>query len=141
MGASLLAFGRMILVLGLIIGLLLALAHFARKRQLGSGLGVRGKKPTGQIEVLSRRSLGRHVSLLVVRVADQTLLVGQSSQQMTLLAELNGDEWVRTDSVAKNPSSLDDRLLAPRMALGAGEQSPWAWDACVNRLREMTVRR
>jgi flagellar biosynthetic protein FliO len=141
MGASLLAFGRMILVLGLIIGLLLALAHFARKRQLGVGLGGRGKRPTGQIEVLSRRSLGRHVSLLVVRVADQTLLVGQSSQQMTLLAELNGDEWVQTDSAAKNPNLIDDRLLAPRMALGAGEHSPWAWDACVNRLREMTVRR
>jgi flagellar protein FliO/FliZ len=144
MGASLLAFGRMIVVLGLIIGLLLLLARFARKRQLGNGLGGlggRAKRPAGQIEVLSRRSLGRHVSLLVVRVADQTLLVGQSSQQMTLLAELNGDEWVQTDPAAKKPSSIDDRLLAPRMALGAGETSPWAWDACVNRLREMTVRR
>jgi flagellar biogenesis protein FliO len=143
MGASLLAFGRMILVLGLIIGLLLALAHFARKRQGGGGIGIgigRGKRPAGQIEVLSRRALGRHVSLLVVRVADQTLLVGQSSQQMTLLAELNGDEWVRTDPAATQ-SNLNDRLLAPRMALGTGEHSPWAWDACMNRLREMTVRR
>jgi len=122
MGASLLAFGRMILVLSLIIGLLLALAHFARKRQLGGGIG-RGKNPTGQIEVLSRRALGRHVSLLVVRVADQTLLVGQSSQQMTLLAELNGDEWVRTDPAPKH-SDLNDRLLAPRMALGRGRTPP-----------------
>jgi flagellar biogenesis protein FliO len=139
MGASLLAFGRMILVLGFIIGLIIAMGRFARARQLG--LGSRGKKPAGQIEVLSRRTLNRHVSLLVVRVANQTLLVGQSGQQISLLAELNGDQWVQPEPGATSPSSLDDRLLAPRMALGTGEQSPGAWDACMDRLREMTVRR
>jgi flagellar biosynthetic protein FliO len=139
MGASLLAFGRMILVLGLIIGLLLLLARYGRKRQLG--LGGRGPRPVGQIEVLSRRSMGRHVSLLVVRVAKKTLLVGQSGQQITLLAELSGDEWVGVEPAGRMPSSFDDRLPAPRMALGDGEHAPGAWDACMDRLREMTVRR
>src|SRR5271170_4155547 len=113
MGASLLAFGRMILVLGLIIGLIVVLGRYGRKRQLGGG--GHGKKPVGQIDILSRRSLGRHVSLLVVRVADQTVLVGQSGQQITLLAELNGDEWVQVAPAGRTTDSFDDRLLAPRM--------------------------
>jgi flagellar protein FliO/FliZ len=133
-----LAFGRMILVLGLIIGLLVVLARCGRKWQRGGGIAGLGGKPTGRIEVLSRRSLGRHISLLVVRVAHRTLLVGQSNQQMTLLAELDGDEWVETGSSATKPST--DNLLAPRTALGAGGQSPGAWDAFMDRLREMTVR-
>ena len=85
MGASVMAFGRMILVLGLIIGVLMVLARYGKKWQRGGGIAGRGAKPTGRIEVLSRRSLGRHISLLVVRVAHRTLLVGQSNQQMTLL--------------------------------------------------------
>jgi flagellar protein FliO/FliZ len=138
MGASMLAFGRMILVLGLIIGLLVVLARCGRKWQRGGGIAGIGAKPTGRIEVLSRRSLGRHISLLVVRVAHRTLLVGQSNQQMTLLAELDGDEWVETGSPATKLNN--DNLLTPRTALGAGGESPGAWDAFMDRLREMTVR-
>ena len=137
-----LAFGRMILVLGLIIGLLMLLARFGRKWQRGGGIGGLGVRPTGRIEVLSRRSLGRHVTLLVVRVAQRTFLVGQSNQQMTLLAELEGDEWVEAGSptaAATSGFGNDDRL-APRTAFGAGGDSPRAWDAFMDRLREMTVR-
>lgn len=140
MGASLLAFGRMILVLGLIIGVLMVLARFGRKWQRGGGIGGLGARPTGRIEVLSRRSVGRHVSLLVIRVAARTLLVGQSNQQMTLLAELDGDEWVETPPLIAKAGSSTDNLLAPRTALGAGGDSPGAWDAFMDRLREMTVR-
>jgi flagellar protein FliO/FliZ len=140
MGASLLAFGRMTLVLGLIIGLLMVLARVGRKWQRGGGVAGLGAKPTGRIDVLSRRSLGRHISLLVVRVAQRTFLVGQSNQQMTLLAELDGDEWVEVGPTASTPGSGNDRLLAPRMASGAGGDTPRAWDAFMDRLREMTVR-
>jgi flagellar biogenesis protein FliO len=141
MGASLLAFGRMILVLGLIIGVLMVLARCGRKWQRGGGIAGLGTKPTGRIEVLSRRSLGRHLSLVVVRVADRTLLVGQSSQQMTLLAELEGDEWVEAGSPASKPERHGSHLLAPGTALGVGGEPPRAWDAFMDRLREMTVRR
>jgi flagellar protein FliO/FliZ len=140
MGGSLLAFGRMILVLGLIIGVLMVLARFGRKWQRGGGIAGLGVKPAGRIEILSRRSLGRHISLLVVRVAHRTLLVGQSNQQMTLLAELEGDEWVEATSPASKPDTRHNHLLAPRTALGAGGDSPGAWDAFMDRLREMTVR-
>jgi flagellar protein FliO/FliZ len=139
-GASLLAFGRMILVLGLIIGVLMVLARYGKKWQRGGGIAGRGVKPAGRIEVLSRRSLGRHISLLVVRVAHRTLLVGQSNQQMTLLAELDGDEWVEPGPSSAPQGLGSDNLLAPRTALGAGGDSPGAWDAFMDRLREMTVR-
>ena len=136
------AFGRMILVLGLIIGVLVVLARYGRKWQRGGGIGGLGAKPTGRIEVLSRRSMGRHISLLVVQVSQRTFLVGQSSQQMTLLAELDRDEWVEPGgpTTSARTDLGNDNLLAPRMALGAGGDSPGAWDALMDRLREMTVR-
>ena len=140
MGASVLAFGRMILVLGLIIGVLMVMARYGKKWQRGGGFAGRGIRPAGRIEVLSRRSLGRHISLLVVRVAHRTLLVGQSNQQMSLLAELDGDEWVEPGSSTATQGLGNDNLLAPRTALGAGGDSPRAWDAFMDRLREMTVR-
>jgi flagellar biogenesis protein FliO len=133
----------MILVLGLIIGLIIVLARFGRKWQRGAGIGGLGVKPsTGRIDVLSRRSMGRHISLLVVRVSQRTFLVGQSSQQLTLLAELDGDEWVEAGVPPTTAATGlgNDNLLAPRMALGAGGDSPGAWDAFMDRLREMTVR-
>lgn len=138
MGASLLAFGRMILVLGLIIVGLLVLARIGKKRQLG---GHRlGGMPFGHIEVLSRRSLGQHVSLLVIRVASRTFLVGQSAQQMTMLAELEGDERAQSDSsIAVRENGLK-QILTPGTALGSGGSCPGAWDAFIDRLREMTVR-
>jgi flagellar protein FliO/FliZ len=132
----------MILVLGLIIGVLVVLARFGRKWQRGGGIAGLGAKPTGRIEVLSRRSMGRHISLLVVQVSRRTFLVGQSNQQMTLLAELDGDEWVEpaaSPATAPDQRSVND-LLAPRTALGVGGDSPGAWDAFMDRLREMTVR-
>ena len=140
MGASLLAFGRMILVLGLIIGGLVFLARFGQKHQL-KGIGLLGGKQLGNIEILSRRSLGQHVSLLVVRVAQRTFLVGQSSQQMTLLAELDGNAWAEADLSAPVSDSDSAQLLASGTASGAGGNSPGAWDALIDRLREMTVRR
>jgi flagellar biogenesis protein FliO len=132
----------MILVLGLIIGAMLLLARFARSRQLVQGVrGARGAaKPAGRIEVVSRRSLGKHSSLLVVRVEQRTFLVSQSAQQMNLLAELSGEESV--EAPAESSSNFSStHFLAPGTALGTGEDSPGAWDAIVDRLREITVRR
>jgi len=139
MGFTFLAFGRTVLVLGLVIGVLLVLARFARKWQTGGGRP--GSRPVGRIEVVSRRSLGKHVSLLVVQVAQRTFLIGQSVQQMTMLAELDGDEWVKTNSLVSPAGRGKDQLLAPGTVLGTGGDSPGAWDAFIDHLREMTVRR
>jgi flagellar biogenesis protein FliO len=140
MGASFLAFGRTILVLALIIGLLLVLARFARKLQPG-GAGRLATRSGARIDVLSRRSLGKHVSLVVVRAAHRTFLVGQSAQQMTLLAELDADDWVPNGPSAPVEDHVDEQLPAPGTALGTRRDSSGAWDAFIDHLREMTVRR
>jgi len=135
-GGTFLAFGRMLLVLGLIIGLLIVLARFVRKWQ---GSPRFGSKPAGRIDVVSRRSLGKNVSLVVIQVAQRTFLVGQTAAQMTMLAELNGDEWLTgtTEIVSQNK----DQLLTPGTAWGIRGDSPRAWDAFIDHLREITVRR
>lgn len=144
MGNTLLAFGRMILVLGFIVGLLLAMAHFVRKRQQGPRSPV-GGRPTGRIEILSRRSVGRHVSLVVVRAAGRTFLVGQSAQQMTLLSELDSDEWITNPTAApwNAPATRNgmDLLRVPGTVPDVRSNTPGAWDALMDHLREMTVRR
>ncbi|HUZ41999.1 MAG TPA: flagellar biosynthetic protein FliO [Acidimicrobiales bacterium] len=137
MGATFLAFVRMILALGLVVGVLVVLARFARRFQDG---GRSDAKSMSRIDVVSRRSLGKHGSLLVVQVGSRILLVGHSAQQMTLLGELDRDEWVKTDS-STSQDRLTDQLLTPRTVLSTGGDSPGAWDAFVDHLREMTVRR
>jgi flagellar biogenesis protein FliO len=137
MGASIFDFVRTMLVLVLVIGLLLLMARFARKFQVSGGKFV--AKPTGQVEVISRRSLGKHMSLLVIRVANRTFLVGQSAQQLTMLAEF-GEGESNEVNVSGTMTSTED-LLTPGTASGTEANASGAWDAFVDRLREMTVRR
>lgn len=137
MGASIFEFVRTMLVLVLVIGLLLLMARIARKFQVSGGKLV--AKPTGQVEVVSRRSLGKHMSLLVIRVANRTFLVGQSAQQVTMLAELGEDGT--SEEVSASGSDITEDLLIPRTVSGTEVNASGAWDAFVDRLREMTVRR
>lgn len=137
MGVTLLSLVRMVVVLGAIIGLLVVMGRVAKNNQ-GGLRRIGAKKSGSSIEVLSRKSLGQHVSLLVVRAGKRTLLVGQSAQQMTLLTELDASEWDIETSERASASPLSP--FAPRLALGEDNDST-AWDAFVYRLREMTVRR
>ncbi|MHB1087738.1 MAG: flagellar biosynthetic protein FliO [Acidimicrobiales bacterium] len=136
MGASIYEFARTMLVLGLVIGLLLLLARVARRFQVAGGKLV--AKPTGQVEVVSRRSLGKHSSIYLVRVLDRTFLVGQGAQQVSLLADLGSPD---TEVEARTVPHTHDDLLAPGTASDHDVHAPGAWDAFVDRLRELTVRR
>jgi flagellar biogenesis protein FliO len=138
-GVTLLSLLRMVVVLGAIIGLLVAMGRVAQRRQGGpSRMGA--KKNGASIEVLSRKSLGQHVSLLVVRAGERTLLVGQSSQQMTLLTELDEADWAGPTTEPSKKKTAPN-LLTPRLAPGNDLTASRAWDAFLYRLREMTVRR
>lgn len=140
MGVSLLAFGRMIIILVFIIGLIFLMARFAQRFQSGVGLRTKGR-PLGGIEVVARRSLGKRTSLMVVSVAKKTFLVSQSVNQVTLLAELDTAEWEVTGQVPEHMHQIGENFLAPRMASNSGAKIPAAWDAFIYRLRELTVRR
>lgn len=139
MAATFLAFLRMILVLGSIIGSLLLFAKIAKKRQLSGGRRL-GGMPLGQIEVLSRRALGQHMALLIIRVAGRTFLIGQSSQQFTLITEISEEEWTRASSFSEIADRYSQNIPTPGKAPGSGKNYPGAWDAFIDRLREMTVR-
>src|ERR687886_2915208 len=78
---------------GMIIRLVLSLAvvglalwfaaRVAKKRGLGQGNGL--------IEVVARQRMGRSSSVNVIRVADVVLVVGATDEQVTLLAEVDGE--------------------------------------------------
>lgn len=138
MGATLLAFGRMLLVLGLIIGLLVVLARFGRKWQASPRFGP---KSSARIDVVSRRSMGKNISIAVIQVGRRAFLVGQAAQAMTLLAELDGDEWSTKTTSPEIGGREKDQLLIPGTVRGIGGETPKAWDAFIDHLREMTVRR
>ena len=153
-------FGRMILALSLVLGLLWLFARFARSRhgvKVGRSLVPGGgtNRTAGRIEMLGRKSLGRHTSIAVVQVSDRTLVVGLTPQHITVLTELGA-----TDAEVAGLTPLTEQDVAllgsASPALGAIQDheatTPWpasdprgptpkAWDAFVDGLREMTIRR
>jgi flagellar protein FliO/FliZ len=144
-----LEFGRMILALGLVLGLLWLFSKFGRGRS-GKGGGSRWlpKADAGKIEVVDRRSLGRHSSIAVVRAAGRVVVIGQTQQQISVLLDAQPDTDAagaeRTDGQAAaigGPAGTDDELTLPGLAAVHGADAPKAWDAFLERLREMTVRR
>lgn len=147
---------RLVFSLAFIAAVLWFAARVAKKRGIG-GTG------NGVIEVLARQRMGRTSTLNVVRIADVTLVVGATEEQVTLLAEVDGDA---VDAVIRER----DAARPPRPAVravpaGDGNAEPAAagshrspahsssgalagsvfdrngWGSFVNQLRERTVRR
>jgi flagellar protein FliO/FliZ len=126
---------RLVLSLVFIGGVLWFAARVAKKRGLGQGNGL--------IEVVARQRMGRASSVSVVRIADRVLVVGSTEEQVTLLAEVDGD--VVEEAIAER------RLAAAQPALTGGPAAPGAlagsvfdrngWTTFVSQLRERTVRR
>ena len=141
-----LEFGRMILALGLVLGLLWLFSKFGRSRQVKSrGRWMQGGVDASRIEVMDRRSLGRHSSIAVVRAAGRIVVVGQTPQQISVLLDADPDPDVLGRGAAEAPaiddlSKPDEEMLLPGLAATTGVDAPKAWDAFLERLREMTVR-
>jgi hypothetical protein len=83
----------------------------------------------------------------VVRAAGRIVVVGQTPQQISVL--LDADQGL--DASDGNPaggeapalgrsSMTDEEMSMPGLASTAGVDAPKAWDAFLERLREMTVR-
>jgi flagellar protein FliO/FliZ len=75
---------RLIFSLAFIAGVLWFAARVAKKRGIG-GTG------NGVIEVIARQRMGRTSTVNVVRIADMTLVVGATEEQITLLAEVDNE--------------------------------------------------
>jgi len=143
-----LEFGRMVLALGLVLGLLWLFSKFGRGRQNKGRARWLPGVDASRIEVMDRRSLGRHSSIAVVRAAGRIFVIGQTPQQINVLLDTNpaADTLEREsvegeEPVIGRPSGADEEMLLPGLAATTGADSPKAWDAFLERLREMTVRR
>ena len=123
---------RLILSLAFVGGVLWFAARLAKKRGLGQGNGL--------IEVVARQRMGRTSTVNVVRIADVVLVVGATEEQVTLLAEVDGD--VVEEAIA-------ERRLATAQPTVAGTPGALAgsvfdrngWTSFVSSQRERTVRR
>jgi flagellar protein FliO/FliZ len=143
-----LEFGRMVLALGLVLGLLWLFSKFGRGRQAKGRARWSPRADNGRIEVMDRRSLGRHSSIAVVRAAGRIVVVGQTPQQISVLLDAEADSDASADehaavetSATGNEPGTSEEMLMPGLASMNGADAPKAWDAFLERMREMTVRR
>jgi flagellar protein FliO/FliZ len=121
-------FVRLILSLGVVIGLMWAAATVLRRRGLTPG--PRRGAPRGiQVELLARRPLGRNSSIAVVRVGDRSMVLGITDHQVTKLDDADIEEIDLDDAGAK--------WTAPQ---GPGGPAP-AWKTMLEQIRDRTVRR
>ncbi len=71
--------GRMLLALGVVLGVMWAIARVARRPLAG--------KSDKAMTVLARQQLGRNTSVAVLKLADRALVIGVSEQGVRLLTE------------------------------------------------------
>lgn len=129
---------RLILSLAFVGGVLWFAARLAKKRGLGSTGGL--------VEVVARQRMGRTSTVNVLRIADRVLVVGATEEQVTLLAELDGDavETKLAERAAAAPAAGGGPAVpAPRVggALAGSVFDRQGWAGFVTSLRERTVRR
>jgi flagellar protein FliO/FliZ len=128
---------RLLLTLVFVGGVLWFAARLAKKRGLGQGNGL--------IEVVARQRMGRASSVTVIRIAGRVLVVGATEEQVTLLAEVDGD------AVEEAVEERRAAMARPATALSTGAPATGAlagsvfdragWTTFVQQLRERTVRR
>ena len=122
---------RLVLSLAFIGAVLWFAARVAQKRGIGQGNGL--------IEVVARQRMGRASSVSVVRIADRVLVVGSTEEQVTLLAEVDGD--VVADAIAERRPATAAPAAAGVPALAGSVFDRNGWTTFVSQLRERTVRR
>ena len=126
--ATLALFARLLVSLGVVIGLMWLAARVVRRR------GLR-RNPTARrqgvhIDVLARRTLGRNASIAVVRAGDQGMVVGVTDHQVTKLADADLDEI--------DLGNAEGQWTAPSQ--GPDGPTP-SWKAMLEQLRDRTARR
>ena len=124
--ATLALFARLLVSLGVVIGLMWLAARTVRRR----GFGGPTRGPGVHIDVLARRTLGRNASIAVVRAGDRGLIVGVTDHQVTKLAD--------TDLTEIDLEDAPGQWTAP--AQGPDGPTP-SWKAMLEQIRDRTARR
>ena len=133
---------RLLLSLAFVAGVLYLAARLAKKRGLGSSGGL--------VEVVAHQRMGRASTVNVVRIADRVLVVGATEEQVTLLAELDGEavEATLAERAAAATGEDGEPLPAARPVggrvggvLAGSVLDRQGWAGFVTQLRDRTVRR
>ena len=146
---------RLILSLAFVGAVLWFAARAAKRRGIGTSSGL--------IDVVARQRLGRSSTVNVVRIGDVVLVVGATEEQVTLLAEVDGETVeaaVREREEARaarsagrpgaGPAGDGEGAAGPRSLVGAKPSTGGlsgsvfdknGWGSFVQGLRERTVRR
>jgi flagellar protein FliO/FliZ len=148
---------RLVLSLALVGLALWFAARVAKRRGIGQGNGL--------IEVVARQRMGRSSSVNLIRVADVVLVVGATDEQITLLAEVDGEavDAALAEREAQRglpgtpapqlgedgePLAVPAPRVAPRVVARQGSGvlagsvfDRSGWGSFVGSLREKTVRR
>ena len=122
---------RLVLSLGFIAVVLVVASRLAKKRGLGQGNGL--------IEVVARQRMGRASTVNVVRIAGRVLVVGATEEQVTLLAEVDGDSI--EEAIQERQAVARPVAAAPGGVLAGSVFDKAGWNGLVAQLRERTVRR
>jgi flagellar protein FliO/FliZ len=141
--STFLMFGRTLLALGVVLGLVWGLSHLSRRAQGGTRNRMRSRSGNAaaqdlRVTVLTRRSLSRSSAIAVVRVGDRNLVIGTTPQNVTLLTELPLQEWELADDETTALNTTGAANDTPWKA--TSRQTPLAWDAVISTLRERTTR-
>lgn len=123
-------FIRLIVSLGVVVGVMAAAAWALKRLGRGTGFGRNATPRRVRIEVVARQQLGRRSSVAVVRAGQRNLVLGITDQHVTLLADADADELVIEEVAPRTVSPVDDPSVVG---------SPWR--SFTETLRERTVRR
>jgi flagellar protein FliO/FliZ len=124
--ATLALFARLLVSLGVVVGLMWFAARVMRRR----GFGSPARRPGVHIDVIARRPLGRNAAIAIVRAGSQGIVVGITDHQITKLADADLDEI--------DLESADGQWTAAPQ--GPDGPTP-SWKAMLEQLRDRTVRR
>jgi flagellar protein FliO/FliZ len=81
---------RLVVVLGLVLGLIYLTLNFGLRRLMGLQKSVFGRE--GLVSVVERIAIEPRVSLLVVKAGSEYLLLGRTEQGLSMLHKLSSEE-------------------------------------------------
>ena len=126
--STLMLFVRLIMSLGVVIGLMWVAANVLRKRGIAGTAGSRrGPQRTWKSSCVARKPLGRNASIAVVRVGDRSMVVGVTDHQVTKLGEI---EPADIELYEDNTWTVSSGATSPASA----------WKTMLEQMRNRTVR-
>ena len=125
--STLMLFVRLIMSLGVVIGLMWIAANVLRKRGIAGTTSSKRSARGPEVELVARKPLGRNASIVVVRVGERSMLVGVTDHQVTNLGDV---EFADIELYEDNTWTVSSGASGPASA----------WKTMLEQMRNRTVR-